>query len=273
MAISLSESLHIGVADILMRKVRSVVTIMGIVLGVMCIMVVLALLSGMNKSTMDWMQERGGLSKVEISRNWEYDFRSGGEAVFSLSELRQIQSLIPEAKAFNPTISTWDATMKYQDYSYNTPCLGVLPDMQIVENWYPAQGRFINEVDVRENNNVIVLGSTAARELFRNKNPLGKSLMMKDQMMTVIGVLSEKYWENPGGGGFGGANAMEYMNRRAFIPLSTMMYKISPGSQISQVEIIAQDPQAALELQKKLQPIVLNIFNVITSTSEDQIDP
>lgn len=71
MAVSLAESLHIGVADIATRKVRSLVTVLGIVLGVMCIMVVLAILAGMNESTLQWMQERGGLSKVEISYNWQ----------------------------------------------------------------------------------------------------------------------------------------------------------------------------------------------------------
>ena len=51
MAIPLAESLKLGLADIMLRKVRSVVTVIGIILGVMCIMVVLAIVNGMNKST------------------------------------------------------------------------------------------------------------------------------------------------------------------------------------------------------------------------------
>ncbi|NMD13120.1 MAG: ABC transporter permease, partial [Candidatus Cloacimonetes bacterium] len=69
MAISLAESLHLGILDILTRKVRSAVTVIGIVLGVMCIMVVLAIVNGMNKTTMEWMSQRGGLSKVEVRPN------------------------------------------------------------------------------------------------------------------------------------------------------------------------------------------------------------
>ena len=52
MAISLAESVHIGFSDIWTRKVRSIVTIFGIILGVMSIMVVLAIINGMNQSTM-----------------------------------------------------------------------------------------------------------------------------------------------------------------------------------------------------------------------------
>ena len=276
MAISLAESLHIGVADIAMRKVRSAITVLGIVLGVMCIMVVLAILAGMNQRTMQWMTERGGLSKVEIGFNWNYDFRQGGEAKLSLSELRTLQSLIPEAKAFNPNISSWNTRLRYRNKHYGGHLFGVFPDMQVVENWYPEKGRFINDIDIRENSNVIVLGSKVADHFFGERDPIGQSVMLGSQMMTVIGVLTEKYWENPGGGGMWGKNALDYMNHRSYIPLSTMLHKISPGSKIDQVEIIAHSPEAALELQKKLEPIILQmkggkrVFRV-SSAQEDMI--
>lgn len=277
MAISVLESLQVGLLDIAMRKVRSIVTILGIVLGVMCIMVVLAILAGMNKSTLNWMQEQGGLSKVEIGFNWQYDFKKGGDASLKLSELRTIKSLIPEAKAFNPNISSWDSRLRYRDKEYSAQCFGVYPDMQIVDNWYPEKGRFISDIDLRENSNVIVLGSSVAKEVFVNQNPIGKQVMLKNQMMEVIGVLSEKYWEQPGGGGMWGKNALEYMNQRCYIPLSTMMMKVSPGSKVDQVEILAHSPEEALALQKKLRPILLHIKDGkevfrVSSAQEDMLE-
>lgn len=257
MAVSLAESIHIGMADIAMRKVRSLVTILGIVLGVMCIMVVLAIVAGMNESTLDWMQERGGLSKLEIEYNWNYDFRKGGDPTFSLTELRKLQSLIPEAKAFNPNVSAWSTKTRYRDKYYNSACFGVFPDMQIVENWYPDKGRFISEIDIRENSNVIVLGSAVAKKFFGNRNAIGHSIMLNNQMMRVIGVMSFKYWKSSNS--MWGDNALDYMNHRNFIPLSTMVSKIAPGSKIDQVEIIAQSPDEAIALRKKLEPIVLQM--------------
>ena len=259
MAISIVESLHIGIADIAMRKVRSVVTILGIVLGVMCIMVVLAILGGMNKSTLEWMQERGGLSKVEIRPNWRYDFKQGGEALLSLAELQRLREQVPNVQAFNPIVSSWGSNIRYKNKRYQGQVFGVYPDMQIVDSWYPQKGRFINEMDLRNNNNVIVLGSSIAKNLFENRNPIGEKLMFNDQILEVIGVLSEKYWENPGGGGLWGKNALEYMNRQSFIPLSTMVYKVSPGSKVSQVEITANSAEEAAELRKMLQAVVTQI--------------
>lgn len=258
MAISLTESLQIGVNDILMRKVRSLITIFGIVLGVMCIMVVLAIIAGMNKSTMAWMQERGGTNKVEIERNWDYDFRGGGYASLTLAELNQVRGQIPEALAVGPVINSWGASLQYKGFSYSGQVLGVLPGHQRMESWYPGKGRFFSDIEVRENSNVIVLGATVAKELFKTEDPLGQSVMLSDQMLTVIGIMQEKIWESPGGGSFGG-NALEYMNRQSFVPISTMMSKIEPSSLIQSVQILAKSPEDALMLQEKLKLILLHI--------------
>lgn len=276
MAISLSESVKIGLADIMMRKVRSVVTVIGIVLGVMCIMVVLAIVSGMNKSTMAWMQERGGLSKIEISPNWNYDFSKGGNASFSLREIRYIQSLVPEAAAFNPSIQVWNSELNYGEYRYEGMLTGVMPDMTIVEEWNVGKGRFIKDMDVNQNNNVIVIGSTVAKELFLNRNPLGETVSCSGQQLMVIGVMNYRYMKPQGGGAAFTDNQLEYLNTRSFIPISTMLSKISPGSTISELELKASSPEAAKTLRKKLENIVLNlrsgkhIFEV--SSAKEQMD-
>ncbi|HNQ43228.1 MAG TPA: ABC transporter permease, partial [Candidatus Cloacimonadota bacterium] len=259
MAISLPESLLVGISDILMRKVRSVVTVIGIVLGVMSIMVVLAIVNGMNKSTMDWMKQRGGLNKIEINRNWSYDFRQGGDASFSLAEIRTLRELSPEAKAFNPQVVRYGDEIVFRGKAFNGEIWGVMPDMLLVEDWGVAKGRFLREVDVNENNNVIILGQRAASDLFGNRDPLGQSVALAGQQLTVIGVMTRKYWQNQGGSNAFGDNALEYMNSRSFVPISTMMNKLSPGSKINGLDILAHTPEEALALQAKLKTIVLNM--------------
>jgi putative ABC transport system permease protein len=258
MAISLRESLHIGISDILMRKIRSAVTILGIVLGVMCIMVVLAIISGMNASTLSWMEERGGASKIDVYRNWDYDFSKGGYASLSLAEVSRIRELIPEAKAMNPQVQMWDKTLTFRGLNYADAVMGVLPDFQIAENWYPARGRFFGNLDVRESSNVVVIGSSVARDLFGTRDPLGQNLNMGGIMMQVIGVMEEKIWKNEGGGPWSG-NVLEYLNRQSFIPLSTAMNKFGGDNKVNSMQIIAQSPDQALLLQKKLNTILLNI--------------
>lgn len=243
----------------MMRKARSAVTVIGIILGVMCIMVVLAIVSGMNKSTMAWMQERGGLSKIEVHRNWNYDFSKGGAANFSLKEIRYIDSLIPEAQAFNPKIERWNLVLSYGQYTYEDMVMGVMPDMTKVDEWNVGKGRFIKDLDISENSNVIVLGSTVAEELFASRNPLGESISLAGQKLIIVGVMSRRYMKPQGGGSAFTDNQLEYLNRQSFIPISTMLSKIEPDAKINELEIKASSPETAIDLRKKVENIILNL--------------
>ncbi len=260
MAISLLESVQVGLADIKMRKLRSAVTVIGIVLGVMSIMVVLSIVNGMNTATLAWMNERGGLTRIVISRNWMYDQRKGGQDHFTLNEIKLIRDMIPEAQAFNPSIQQWGMDVRRGDISYNTEVLGVMPDMAVVEEWDVQKGRFIANLDVDWNNNVIVLGSTATRELFAHRDPLGEYVSIDDQQFMVIGVLSEKVNRRRGAGkAIAGENALEYLNRRTFVPLSTMMRKVSSEQKINRIEVKAASTEGAQDLRQKLDNIILNL--------------
>lgn len=290
MAISLAESVHIGFSDIWTRKVRSIVTIFGIILGVMSIMVVLAIINGMNQSTMAWMMERGGLSRIDVQRNWGYDFSKGGKAEFDLKEINFIRSQIPEAAAFNPKVGAGEMELTQRGKSYNADLSGVMPDMTLVDEWQPEKGRFIKHIDIEQNNNVVVLGSTVARELFGSRDPIGKEVgvrietqsytstgefesTLSTHQLTVIGVMSEKFME--GNGGFGG-NPLEYRNRQAFVPISTMINKLSPALKITELEIKAKDTETAPALRRKVEELVLNLkqgkrlFMVASATEQMQ---
>ena len=261
MAIPLAESLKLGLADIMLRKVRSVVTVIGIILGVMCIMVVLAIVNGMNKSTMSWMEERGGLSKIEVEQNWQYDFSKGGDPSFTLKEIRYLQSLLPEAEAFNPSVQEWEAIITKGDIRYSTSLRGVMPDFVKVEQWDIAKGRFIKDMDIDLHSNVVVVGSTVAKEFFGNSEPLGQIMSIGNQQFTVVGVMSERFMQSQGGQIGMGDNALEYLNQRCFIPISTMISKVNPISKISSIDIRAKSPEEAKELRRKVENIVLNLKN------------
>ncbi len=257
MAISLRESVEIGLADIWTRKVRSIVTVIGIILGVMSIMVVLAIVNGMNKSTMQWMNERGGLNKIEVHPNWSMKQEDWAYAYFTLNEIKLIRSLIPEAKAFTPVVSARNIPVQKGDLSYESSVRGVFPDMPIIEEWKLKSGRFINYYDLNNFNNVVVLGSTVATELFGNKNPLGQYVSIQNQALMVIGVMQEKNLVQQGG--FGGGNMLEHMNRRTFVPLTTMFRKSAISQQINQLEVKANNPEEAVKLRTNLQNIILNL--------------
>ncbi|MGI6198145.1 MAG: ABC transporter permease [Candidatus Cloacimonadaceae bacterium] len=276
MAISLAESAYIGLIDVSTRKVRTAVTLFGIVLGVMSIMVVLAIVNGMNEVSLDWMQQRGGLDKIQISMNWDYDFSRGGEATFSMREVDYLRSQLEDVEAFNPQVQAWGSIVQFRDSDFEASAMGVYPDLQKVEDWELEKGRFINLDDIRNHNNVIVLGSTVAENLFRNRNPLGQYVTLNKQQLMVIGVLKSKYWKNQGDGAFSG-NVLEYMNRQVFLPLSTMIAKVNPNLKVSSIEIKVLPGKDISKVKRQAEDLVLNIkrgkqlFRVSSAQEEMQM--
>ncbi len=256
MAISLKESIIVGFQDFWSRKLRSLVTILGIVLGTMSIIVILSLVRGMNQMTLQWMQERGGLQKITVMRNYEYENSLNLPAYFTLNEFQFIRSLIPEVEYFNATL--YDQSMiKKGEKSFSARLIGTFPDYEIVEEWTADQGRFFKSFDIQENNNVIVIGSTIKDELFGNKNPIGQLLDLDGTKLTVIGVMKHRYMQSQGK--MFGDNPLEWMNRTAIVPISTMIHKMSVKDQIDEITVKAPTMDASTVLTDKLNNILLNL--------------
>ena len=229
------------------------------VLGVMSIMVVLAIVNGMNQTTMTWMQERGGFNRLEIKRSWTWDYRKGGKSWFEIHEVDLLKSLVPEALAVNVSVSDYQDALRYKDLSFTGESFGVLPDMPIVDEWNVQKGRFINHLDIDYSADVIVIGSSVAEELFGSRNPLGEYVNYSDKKLMVIGVMQRKYMEPMGAGRAFGENQMEYMNHRVFVPLSTMLKKLNPNLKVEAIDVKTRNPEDAKILKIRLQEAVLNL--------------
>ncbi len=256
MSISLKENITVGFSDFWSRKVRSIITVMGIVLGTMSIIVVLSLVKGINNQTMKWMMERGGLSKITVSRNWQYDKPDYVRNYFTWKELELIRSLIPEAKYFNPQQRHW-VRHSYEDKEYRTSVHGVLPDFSKIEEWDVQEGRFLSTFDIDQSNDVIVIGTKVKEELFGNKTAVNEVITVNDRRLKVIGIMAFRYMKNSGA--IGNDNAFSYLNRRTFVPLTTMINKGTGRDNISSFTLKAQDAESAPALREKLSNIVLNL--------------
>jgi len=255
MAISLKENLSIGFSDFWSRKIRSFVTITGIVLGTMSIIVVLSLVNGINKKTLEWMMERGGLTKITVSRNWQYDGKTDQNRHFTLKEFYLIRSLLPEAKYFTARIRKhFEVSHKTNRFWSNVN--GVLPDFMHIEDWEAGKGRFLSEFDLKNSTDVICIGSKVKEELFGSKNAVGEYITVNERRLRVIGVMEHRYMK---GDNIGGENALSYLNRRCFIPLSTMVHKIRNEDVISSISLKSHTVEEASELREKLEAIVLNL--------------
>lgn len=256
MAISLGETIYEGLSDFWSRKLRSFLTILGILLGTMSIIVVLALVKATNEQTIAWMMARGGLDLIRVRRNWDYESDKQVKRYLEYSELRMIQELLPEMKYFSPTRND-HGQIKYGKNEIFGRFVGATPDYRNMEEWGVGEGRFLKEIDMKQMSDVIVIGTNVRDELFGNREPIGQWIVVEGHPMKVIGVLEHRYFKSTGG--IGGENAMDWMNWFSFIPLSTMLKKMTGRSDISGFKAKAASPEQAGPLKKKLEAMLLNM--------------
>jgi|SRR5690554_706049 len=277
MALSLKESILVGFSDFWSRKIRAIITIFAIVLGTMSIIVVQSLVKGLQDSTLEWMMERGGLTRIDVGYNWEYDNPRNLNRFLELKEFNIVKKLIPEAEYVSPQISSWRGQLSHGKNEAFSHINGVLPDYPRIEEWEIADGRFITNIDLNQKNDVVVLGSSIKSDLFGNREALGQYITYQNRRYLVIGVMERRFFQLQAT--MISDNIMEYYNRYAFIPISTLITKTPAADEIWNFTVKARNVEETVELRRKVESILLNlrsgepVFRITSAKEEaDEIE-
>ena len=247
------------------NKLRSGLTLLGIVIGILSVISLMGMGKGFEKSVTDTIESLGSnLIYITPSR----DSKSGTPSVISLkdaeilSEKREnsaIKSVTPELVQMGKInfSNNWKYTQVY----------GITQNYKSVRNLEIKHGSFISDLHVENMSEVVVLGINTANELLGNRNPVGQFVRINGRSMQVIGVLDEK------GGGFGGVS----MDDRAFIPVTTAHYRLStsnntPGT-VALASIVVEASNSDLVNKALLEATSILRFNhKIASDEEDDFE-
>jgi putative ABC transport system permease protein len=189
---------------------RSILTTLGIMIGVLSVILAVAVGEGTKVSVLDSINAIGSNMAIVFPQ----PENNGGRRVVDRGRLterdaRAVQRLVPGVATIAPQLRS-TVQMVIAGRNASTTAIGATPDYAIVTNTNIESGRFVNEADVRTAARVIVLGPSVAAKLFGSFEPIGQSLRVNKTPFTVIGVLEAK------GSSFGNDN-----DDLAIIPLST----------------------------------------------------
>ena len=189
---------------------RSILTTLGIMIGVLSVILAVAVGEGTKVSVLDSINAIGSNMAIVFPQ----PENNGSRRVVDRGRLterdaRAIQRLVPGVATLGPQLRS-TVQMVIAGRNASTTAIGTTPDYAIVTNTNIETGRFVSEADVRTAARVIVLGPSVAAKLFGSFEPIGQSLRVNKTPFTVIGVLEAK------GSSFGNDN-----DDLAIIPLST----------------------------------------------------
>jgi putative ABC transport system permease protein len=230
---NLIESLKMASTTLVANKLRSSLTMLGIVIGNASVIAMVGVGQGAQKLAAEQFESLGPNVLFVVPGSQE-ERRTSFDLPKTLvwEDAKAIATQVPTVVEVAPQINA-NQLITYRNRNANKSVIGTTPEFLTVRSFDVARGRFINNIDLQRNNRVVVLGPEIAQRLFGQDNPVGKRIRIKNSGFEVIGVMAAK-------GSFLGTNQDETV----YIPLTTMANQIvgrtSPyGTEVSFISVSA----------------------------------
>ncbi|MBI4296349.1 MAG: ABC transporter permease [Chloroflexi bacterium] len=191
----LINALVIAIKSILANKLRSSLTMLGIIIGVGAVITLMSVGRGTQASVLSTFEELGTNLLNVVPRSPEVGGLAGISPAFAtpsltLEDARALERL-PSVVAVAPVNENF-VEITVGGESKTSVIHGTTPDYQQALNYSVASGQFITRSQVASRDMVVVIGSEVAQDLFGGKDPIGQKVKIKGQRFTVIGVLEPK---------------------------------------------------------------------------------
>ncbi len=208
---------------------RSVLTMLGIIIGVASVITIMAVGDGAQSLLTGAIASSGTKNVTVISGSEDNGVRQG---IF----VKTLTLDDAESLASMPYVNALDAqtdgtfSVVYQGESVSTSVKGVTPNYPTVENHAVLLGRFFTEAENRSKKKVATLGYNLAQDLFGNQNPIGKKIKVGATSFTVVGIMEEK-----------GASLFGSSDDAIFVPVETMMTLLLNESKVMSIVLQLED--------------------------------
>lgn len=243
-------SLRMAVSTLTAHKMRSSLTMLGIIIGNASVIGMVGIGQGAQKLAKDQFASLGP-NVLFIVPGSDEQRRTTFELpkTLVLEDAEAIAEQVPTVKAVTPQINS-NQLITYRDRNASELVIGTTPTFLTVRSFEVSRGRFINDNDLKRNNRVVVLGSEIAKRFFAQQDPLGKQIRIKNTGLEVIGVMETK-------GSFLGTN----QDTSVYVPLTTMANQVvgnnSPfGTEISFISIAARDQKSIRAAKFQLENLL-----------------
>lgn len=227
----LKESLSMATSSIISNKLRSFLTMLGIIVGVACVIAMIGIGQGAGAQITERISEMGAnLLMIRPGAAQMGPARGGRGSITSLTfeDARAIAENCPSVAKVDASYSR-NVQVVYGNKNTNTVISGTTPNFPEVRNFPVEKGSFFTEDDNRLMRRVAVLGKTVVQDLFGEEDPIGQYIKIKRSNFQVIGIMSEK-----------GSSGWRDEDDVIFIPLRTAQKRLFGVDHVSIVNVEAR---------------------------------
>ncbi|GIM27763.1 permease [Clostridium polyendosporum] len=240
--------IKIAISSVWNNKVRSFLTMLGIIIGISSVIILVGMGQGTQKQISDQIEKLGtNLITVNIMGN--------RTPTITDEELEELKTK-PGIKEIAPTISQGNVNIKSGSKSSTTTLEGSTPSYEEIRKLSVSSGRFINERDVDNRYNVLVIGAETAQNVFGNTNVVGEKMYVNGIEFSIVGVLKSE-----------GTSTSGSSDDRIILPLSTAK-RLLKSADVKTFYIEAESKEKVDTAMSYLQ-LFLNKKYKISNTSSD----
>jgi putative ABC transport system permease protein len=232
------------------NKMRSALTMLGIIIGVGAVIATVSIGQGAQASIQEQISSMGTNMLTVFSGSMNMGgVRSGTGATstntFTVEDLEAIKREIPTVAMVSPSVGA-SAQLVFGNQNWNARVQGVSEDYPKIRKWQIQSGEFISEADVRTAARVVVLGQTIVDNLFPGIDPIGQMLRVRELPFRVIGVMARR------GMDAGGRDQDDTL----FAPYTTVQKKLLSITHIQMANISAISPAATDTAQEQITELL-----------------
>jgi putative ABC transport system permease protein len=191
------EGVRIALQALRANRMRSILTTLGILIGVVVVTVIISVIQGLNTYVSGELSALG-TDNVYVSQypwiinSWEEWLRVRNRPKLKQQHYEFIKEHTTLASAVSAEVAT-RRTVKYRNESVGGVIIyGTTPDYMILSDAMPETGRFFNDFETRQRRNICVIGWEIADKLYKEKDPIGERIKIGGQSFFIIGVMEKR---------------------------------------------------------------------------------
>ncbi len=243
------------------NKMRGLLTILGIIIGVASVVSLMSLGQGSQVDIENEVASLGtNLIMIHPGSSDMMGVRggSGSKPTLKLKDIEYLQKGATALKYVSPMIRE-NGQVVAGGQNWNTSIYGVTPEYKEIKSYEITSGRFITEKDVKARKKVALVGKTIVDEIFNGSDPVGSSFRIRNVPFKVIGVLGEKGTDSRG----------QDQDDVVIAPSTTVMYRLSDGVTINEIVASAVSEDQMTLAQEQISTILRKSHRLSESQDDD----
>jgi putative ABC transport system permease protein len=265
--VNLGESVNVSLQGLQSHKLRSLLTMLGIIFGVAAVIAMLSIGEGAKQQALEQIKlmginnviirDTGVVGGDEAAEDQRSNFSRG----ITLQDVASIAEVLPTTTAVAPQ-KEFLLDVTYADLTVSTTVLATTPDYARIFKFVPTSGTFLTDLDLRERAQICVLSSDIKEELFYFRDPIGEKVRLGSEWFTVVGVMERRAISS----GTSSEVVARDVNRDIYVPLTSAHSRfILPtlASPVDQVTLEVSDSQRISESAVILNRLMLRRHNGI----------